>query len=148
MKANHFLSIIIFLIFSLKISKIDAQITTTPYYVYNNLSCDIVIHWRIVDNSVNFCPPLCNANNVLITAGNFITINCAVPNTSCIEVVMIKIGGVAIVPNPYVADNGSFGSSIFTGPTNDSGNCPTAVTTPCGFTWSMTYTGSSTTIAP
>lgn len=148
MKTNTFLIISLFFFFSLRINKIEAQITTTPYYIYNNLSCDVVIHWRIIDVSFSNCPPLCNANNVLITSGSFLTINCAVPNTSCIEVVMIKIGGIAIVPNPYVADSGSFGSCVFTGPTNDSGNCPTLAQGACGITWSMTYTGSSTTIAP
>lgn len=134
MKTKHFLLNIILLILIVRINKLDAQITSTPYYINNNLACDIVIHWRIVDNSISNCPPLCNANNVLITAGNFITINCAVPSTSCIEVVLIKIGGVSIVPNPYVADNGSFGSCIFTGPTNDSGMCPTLAQGACGIT--------------
>jgi hypothetical protein len=61
---------------------------------------------------------------------------------------MIKMGGIAIIPNPYVADVGGFGSCSFTGPTTDSGSCPTLAQGQCGPTWSMTYTGASTTIAP
>ncbi|MEI6021047.1 MAG: hypothetical protein WCR21_07950 [Bacteroidota bacterium] len=125
-----------------------AQITTSPYIIYNTLNCDAEIHWRIVDNSLPACPPLCNGNNIIIPGNSSININCAVPNTSCIEVVLLKLKGVAIIPNPYVSDNGSFGSCMFSGPTNDSGIIPLPAQFGCGSsTWSITYTGSSTTIA-
>ncbi len=125
-----------------------SQITSSPYIIYNNLNCDAEIHWRIVDNSVPACPPLCNGNNVIIPGNSSININCAVANTSCIEVVLLKLKGVAIIPNPFVCDNGTFGSCVMSGPTNDSGIIPSSAQFGCGSsTWSHTYTGASTTIA-
>ncbi len=127
-------------------NSVKSQITTTPYVINNNKGCDVLIHWRIVRTIPN-CPQLCNGNFITISASSFISIACAIPFGSAIEIVLLEIGGIPLVaPINFVNDIGPMGSCWGAGPLSCSGPVPAGAPPSCGPTWSMVYTGVSTTI--
>jgi hypothetical protein len=145
MKSKILFSKILFVLLLINYSS-KSQIISTPYDIINNRACSIEVHWRIIDITAP-CTPLCNGNNIVIAPFTTLSITCAIPFGSAIQVVLIGIGGSPVIPAGSVQDIGPIGACWGAGPISDSGLIPAAAQVPClGTTWTMTYSGTSTTI--
>lgn len=97
MKISLKLSIIVGLLISVLATNGFSQLTSSPYIIYNNKSCDVELHYRVFDPS-NSCSQLCAANNVVIPANSSISISCVIAGSSDIQIVIINIGGQSLSP--------------------------------------------------
>lgn len=116
-----------------------AQITSNPYLIYNNKSCDVTIHYRVFDG--NSCTQQCTGFYQVIAANSSLSIGC-IGSSSDIEIVIIDMGGSSIVPNPFVNyGSGTGGGGNWPcynmGLQTDSGSVPAASISACGPVWSI-----------